>query len=366
MGLLIFLGTATTAPPAGSGMLLAACVLLGVFAIAAVCGIASARRKARMAARLAHSRGEGLRELLRTVRMAETIAGIGVWQYDPATGTQQWSDGLKRLFGIDGTSELLAGDAEELLYASDVDLVRMAQANRDAVGPYALTFAIRCLDGPLRNIRFQACNLRNRDGSVRRVVAVARDLAERELAPLGERRSEGAAPMLETPRAYDRSCGTIDPVTGLPDRRQIMRELDRMVIEARVRGEPLVLAIFAIDHFDRVKARHGKAIGELALYQVARIADAKVRVDDLVGRVGDEEFAWVIPGVVEGTARVMAERLRQAIARDSAAGSAPAVTASLGFARMRPGDSALTLFGRADAALGEAKRAGTNRVRVAA
>ena len=106
--------------------------------------------------------------------------------------------------------------------------------------------------------------------------------------------------------------------------------------------------------------------GDKVLQNVARIASEFTRSGDVVGRVGGEEFVWILPEVNQLLAEQMAERLRQAIAQGSAAGAAPNVTISVGLAQLRSADTSLTLFSRADNALYDAKEGGRNLVKLAA
>ncbi len=145
-----------------------------------------------------------------------------------------------------------------------------------------------------------------------------------------------------------------------------MAALDKMVMQARRYSQPLSLIVFDIDHFKAVNDNHGHPQGDRVLQQIAGIAMRQARDTDLVGRVGGEEFVWVVPGADASFARIMAERLRQAIAAGSGVGNVTAVTASIGFAELNAEDSALSLFARADKALYDAKNAGRNRVRIAA
>ena len=108
---------------AGSGAMMVLSLLLALVALAAVGNVVSSRRQVRKVTRSERSKARNMRELLRTLRMAESIAGIGVWQYDPASGVQQWSDGLKRLFGIEEPEAFVEGDAETLLFSNNVNLV---------------------------------------------------------------------------------------------------------------------------------------------------------------------------------------------------------------------------------------------------
>jgi len=347
----------------GSDLLIVACLALGLLALSACVNVFTARRASRDAARLARSRALGMKELLRTMRMAESIAGIGVWQYDPSTGAQQWSEGLKKLFGIDADEEFVEGDAETLLFANDVDLIGKVRERQEEREPYDLQFDIYGFDGVPRTISVHACNLLDSYGGVQRVVAVVRDATEQVER---ERALETSREQAIDQAREARILAETDSLTGLANRRRVMSELDRLVIDARVTSMPLVLVMFDIDRFKRVNDTYGHPAGDEVLQKVARLAGSQVREGDLIGRVGGEEFVWIIPGASDGMARIMSERLRQTIAKESGAGSVPNVTISLGYTALQPGDTALSMFARADSALYEAKHSGRNRVRVAA
>lgn len=355
----------------GADGLLGLCILLAVVALAAVLSTIRDRGRVRDAARRSRQQSDAMRELLRSVRMAESIAGLGIWQYDHATRVQQWSEGLKRLFGIDPGAELVEGDAETLFYANDVDLVSKVCQHSDKIEPFTIEFEIFGFDGILRTISAQACNLRNAEGEVQRVVAVVRDVTRNVEARLEAAREwdeiEGPAshPAHRRPDKQERLEET-DPLTGVANRRRLMGELDRLVLDARKSHRPLVLVMFEVDRLKRVIGTHGSEGGDAILRRIAQLAGEQAREHDVIGRVSTEQFAWIIPRATEGTARVMTERLRQTIARTSGVGKIPPVTISLGFTGMQAGDTALTLFARADDALFAAKDSGRNRVRVAA
>ena len=137
---------------------------LALVAMVSIGGVMVARRTARDAARLARQRGRAMNELLRTVRMAESIADLGVWQYNPSTGEQQWSDGMRRLFGVEHEDEFVAGDAETLLYANDIDLIAHVARQGSERSPFTLHYDIHGYDGAPRSISVQACNLFGQGG----------------------------------------------------------------------------------------------------------------------------------------------------------------------------------------------------------
>ena len=351
--------------------LLLLCMMLAIIALGAIFGTIRMRRATRRSAREAQAQGAAMRELLRSLRMAETIAGVGVWQFDYETQQQQWSDGLKRIFGVDHDAEMHEGDAETLLFTNNVDLVSRVRQSKGLLEPYSMPFDIVGFDGIKRTIEVQACNLRNAEGRVQRVVAIVRDVTEDMAAEsTAHDPSEGGADnsqkIARIGIVRDDDPDEIDPVTGLANRRQTMRELDRLVMQSRAARRPLVLVLFDIDHFDRIASSHGDPERNRLLEQVGRIARGQARECDFVGRVGEESFALILPAVSDASARVITERLRQTVARDSGSNELPSVTISGGSATVQAADSALSLFARADQALYEAKYSGRNRVRVAA
>lgn len=356
-------GTFVLGQMVGSDMLLGLSLLLVIVALVAIVGTVMARKETRLTARIARDRARKMSELLRTVRMAESIAELGVWQYDPSTGEQQWSDGMRALFGIDHDDTFDDGDAETLLFANEINLIDSVVAHRDHVGPFDMRYDIVGYDGVTRSLSVQACHLRGSSGAVARVVAVVRDVTDQVTR---EQHLEQSRAVALSEARHARQLAETDALTGLANRRRVMDELDRMLMTVRGQGKALSLVVFDIDHFKAVNDTYGHPRGDHVLQKIANIALSQARDVDLVGRVGGEEFVWIIPGADEGLARIVAERLRQAVAKGSGTGAVPPVTTSVGFAEMTAEDTSLSLFARADAALYEAKNSGRNRVRMAA
>ena len=354
---------ALKSPDGSDGTLVALAAALAIVAIVSLSGVIVARREAREAARLARKRARAMNELLRTVRMAESIADLGIWQYDPSTGEQQWSDGMRKLFGVDHDDEFVAGDAETLLYANDINLIANVARHKDQRAPYVLRYDIHGYDGVPRVINVQACNLFGATAQVVRVIAVVRDVTDQYVR---ERELEDSRKAAELEARVAKELAETDPLTGLANRRRMMAELDQLIVQSRNSSLPLVLVVFDIDRFKLVNDKHGHLEGDKVLQRVAQIASDCTREGDLVGRVGGEEFVWIIPGANVHMGEQMAERLRQAIAHGSAVGNVADVTISVGLAQLRNLDTSLTLFSRADNALYDAKESGRNRVRLAA
>jgi diguanylate cyclase (GGDEF)-like protein len=120
------------------------------------------------------------------------------------------------------------------------------------------------------------------------------------------------------------------------------------------------LLIVDVDHFKPYNDQFGHVAGDEALAQVGSILLKNARANDVAVRYGGEEFAVLLPGTNQGSAMVVAERIRAAIA--GAQWKLRAVTVSIGVAVTTHTDDNPSLVERADQALYEAKRQGRNCV----
>ncbi len=157
-----------------------------------------------------------------------------------------------------------------------------------------------------------------------------------------------------------------DPLTGLLDRRGFMGEARRRLQFADRRDGSLALLYIDLDRFKQINDGFGHAVGDAVLHAFARVALAGVRDDDVVARIGGEEFVILLDDTpIEGAKRV-AERIRTEFRGIAVAGLPDdfAVTLSVGIAASVHGENLDAFMARADAALYEAKAAGRDRVRV--
>jgi diguanylate cyclase (GGDEF)-like protein len=162
---------------------------------------------------------------------------------------------------------------------------------------------------------------------------------------------------------------THDPLTGLPNRGEILNQVGKELARSRRTEKPVGLIMGDIDHFKVVNDTHGHLTGDAILRGVALRMTALLRTYDSVGRYGGEEFVILAPlSDVTGTLRV-AERIRAGIEAtkfDTVAGELR-MTMSFGVAVREDGNMRDTnaLLQAADAALYRAKEAGRNRVELA-
>jgi diguanylate cyclase (GGDEF)-like protein len=165
---------------------------------------------------------------------------------------------------------------------------------------------------------------------------------------------------LERERLLDQlhSMAHTDPLTGLRNRRAWELELQRGLAHASRTGETLSLAVIDIDNFKNMNDQQGHAEGDSLLIQTARRWSEILRTEDVLARIGGDEFALLMPACTEPDAATVIGRMR---ARTPAPYSC-----SVGLAVWDGIESQERLFQRADAALYQAKRNGRDRIAAAA
>ncbi|GAB6991062.1 sensor domain-containing diguanylate cyclase [Paenibacillus pini] len=153
---------------------------------------------------------------------------------------------------------------------------------------------------------------------------------------------------------------TTDKLTGLRNRRFFQEKLEEHIIQFSTTSEPFSLLIIDIDHFKQVNDTWGHQTGDDVLENLASILQLHSRADDIVARYGGEEFVLILPHVGVTDSKIIAERLRHAVAH--ASWKTGNLTVSIGIATMDSNDSDVTLLKKADEALYFAKEHGRNRV----
>jgi len=156
----------------------------------------------------------------------------------------------------------------------------------------------------------------------------------------------------------------VDPLTNVPNRRGFFAALAPWMALARRPGQPTALVVLDLDGFKRVNDAYGHPAGDAVLRHVVELCRRQLRDSDLLGRLVGVEFAILLPRTRLEEALLVAERIRAAIATSPVKSERAmiAMTASFGVTVIRPEDSTVTLFQRADDALRDAKDGGRNRV----
>jgi diguanylate cyclase (GGDEF)-like protein len=170
----------------------------------------------------------------------------------------------------------------------------------------------------------------------------------------------------ELRRAYARieELVDLDELTGVLNRRRIMKTLDEEIARAQRGKRPCSVAMIDLDLFKRINDRFGHPVGDEVLRSFGIAMFANIRTIDTVGRYGGEEFLLILPDTASDGATRTLDRLRVMVSQLDWLAISPnlTVTMSAGVATIRQGDTADSLLARADEALYRAKDAGRNCV----
>ena len=178
------------------------------------------------------------------------------------------------------------------------------------------------------------------------------------VALLGQQLQRGLLPNL-------RQFAETDGLTGLMNRSAFMDLAVQRLAQGQRQGLPYVLSVIDIDHFKAINDGYGHVCGDEVLQKLARVLEGSLRDDDLVTRLGGEEFA-VLLQCTTARGETLMERLRTQVevSRLSFEGRPLRITVSLGAASTEQlGYNLDYLYSAADSALFRAKREGRNRVR---
>ena len=166
--------------------------------------------------------------------------------------------------------------------------------------------------------------------------------------------------------AVHKNAASVDPLTGMFNRRGFSEACARVIERESNAGRPVTALIFDIDHFKSINDRFGHPAGDEVLKLFSAVVINNLRISDLSGRIGGEEFAALLPCPLdEGV--IVAERVREAFeASGIVCDEGPVdTTVSIGVAGGPAGTELEVLLAAADTALYQAKRNGRNRVEAA-
>ena len=154
-----------------------------------------------------------------------------------------------------------------------------------------------------------------------------------------------------------------DPLTSLLNRRGFLEAAEALMAGNKASLAPVSMLAFDLDYFKSINDRFGHKMGDAMLDLFAKVVRKTMRADDVIGRIGGEEFVAVLSGKLTD-ARIAAERVRAAFEKAAVAPDSPQIpaTVSIGVACGLPTVAIDMLIARADAVLYRAKANGRNRV----
>jgi len=163
-----------------------------------------------------------------------------------------------------------------------------------------------------------------------------------------------------------KTAASVDPLSGMLNRRGFSEACMLVIEREAVAGRPVTVMIFDIDHFKSINDRFGHPAGDEILKLFSTVVISNLRISDLSGRIGGEEFAALLPCALEEGV-IVAERVREAFEASGIVCEQGPVdtTVSIGVAGGPAGTELEVLLASADTALYQAKRSGRNRVEAA-
>ncbi len=291
---------------------------------------------------------EALGESEASLAIAQRIAHIGSWDLDLVTNKLQWSAEIYRIFGfpdyeVSASYDLLL----EKIHPDDRLFVQQAM---DRALYEQETFSIdhRILrpDGTERIVHSQAEVVYNEDGWATSMVGIVHDITERKRA--------------ENKLTY---LAHHDPLTGLYNRQYLLESLQRVLLKNQHHG---ALLFVDLDRFKIVNDTLGHATGDRLLNTLSNKLQYVVREEDILARIGGDEFALLLEGATPAEAQGVAERLVEMIRafRYSEEGITFTIGSSVGMAHIEAHMEAEELLSRADRACYVSKARGGNRIEI--
>lgn len=175
---------------------------------------------------------------------------------------------------------------------------------------------------------------------------------------------------LAAARARLETMAVTDETTGAYNRKHLFERFEEEFQEHRRQGTEMSCILVDLDRLRGVNDKYGHRTGDAVLKEFARVTRGCIRVYDILGRTGGEEFMILLPLTSLLQAMAFAERIRKTIERDFAVtapdGDSITLTISLGVSNTRAGDASIGIVAkRADEALFKAKESGRNRAELA-
>jgi diguanylate cyclase (GGDEF)-like protein/PAS domain S-box-containing protein len=279
---------------------------------------------------------------------AQHIAQVGSWEWDIDTDRLQWSDELYRILGIDA-AQFPASFAGFLATVHPEDRDRVQQAintSLDSRQAHEVEYRFLHADGGVRLMHARGRVVTDRAGQVTGMMGSGQDITERDEA---ERQLHQLA--------------HFDVLTGLPNRRLFHESLKSAMAQADAANHRVFLMLLDLDNFKDINDSLGHAVGDELLRQVGQRLQGCLRLRDVVGRLGGDEFGMILltPDDPQLAARI-ADKIHDTLGVPfDLEGHTVSTTVSIGIT-VYPTDTAdmHSLLRFADLAMYEAKQAGRN------
>lgn len=299
-----------------------------------------------------------------SLKMAQAIAHLGHWEYDMRSGQFICSDEMCRILGLD-SKESIANQDILLRAAHPDDRERVSNhLNGIMAGQgFDIEYRIILQNGEVRVVHGQGEAILSDASGQTKIIGTIQDIHEHgQTKMLGIIQDITERKKLEN--MLEEQANT-DFLTGCNSRRHFLESAEREFLRSRRYGGEMSILMLDLDHFKSVNDKYGHQVGDETLKTLVQVCKGFMREVDVIGRLGGEEFAILLPETGSERALEVAERLCQAVATAEVPidNAAPLhFTTSIGVAVLTAEDPRVdTIINRADRALYKAKNAGRNK-----
>lgn len=222
-----------------------------------------------------------LRDSRETLRLAAEATNLGLWDYRPLTKELLWDEANRRLFGVPMDKAISYAEFLECVHSQDRE--RVDRAAQLAMAPHSdgrfdQEFRInRQNDGQERWLRAYGKTLRGDNGQANRFLGTSIDITDVKLAEMRVR-----------------EASQHDALTGLPNRALLMEYCNHLLAMAQRTNNHAAILFIDLDRFKPINDNHGHHVGDQVLKQVAKRLTECTREEDIVGRLGGDEFLVAI------------------------------------------------------------------------
>jgi diguanylate cyclase (GGDEF)-like protein len=300
-----------------------------------------------------------------SLKIAQAIAHLGHWEWDPHAGQFDWSEETFRIFGFEPKKCPTNYDAFiQAVHPDDRERVASCLGHIGTGSGFDIEYRIVLPDGEIRVVHCKSQVVNLGDDQHPRILGTIQYFPQQEQGTmLGIIQDITEHKKLEW--QLEQQANT-DFLTGCASRRHFESAAGHEILRIHRYGGELSVLMLDLDHFKLINDQHGHPAGGQTLKKLGEERHGVLREVDVIGRLGGEEFAIMLPETDGNRALEVAQRLCQAIAATQVLLPTQETihfTASIGVASFIPSDTQIDpLLNRADAALYKAKQAGRNRV----
>lgn len=300
-----------------------------------------------------------------SLRLAQTIAELGHWEWDINSGEFVCSEEMHRILGIEASKGVSSYEAFlQAIHPDDREKVAIHLKNVFSGDNFDIEFRVMSHKGDMRIVRSKGKLLATIDDTKKRAIGIIHDIHSTSHSKL----LGVVQDITESKELQNKLEGlaNTDVLTGCDSRRHFLEESEQELLRSRRYGREMSMLMLDLDHFKNINDQHGHQAGDEVLRKFVATCQTQLREVDVTGRLGGEEFAIMLPETGITLATEIAERLAHAVAgAEVLINNATPIhfTTSIGVASLAESDLHIdTLLIRADGALYKAKQAGRNRV----